>query len=232
MKKNYTSVILLFAIIPVFSQNIQLHYDMGKDRGYLTSTIEMFKPDNYGSTFFFIDMDYNVDDIKGISMAYWEIARDLGWWEFPLTFHVEYNGGLGQIATPDVNQAYTINDCWLTGLAYSWNTENFSRGLTLQALYKYIRDKHNMSFQLTGIWYMHFFNNKLSFMGYADFWREEYDFDYDGTADNDFVFQAEPQLWFNFNEHFSAGSEVELAYNFLPFKGFRVYPTIGLKYKF
>jgi hypothetical protein len=70
MKKLF---FLLFATI-LFAQNLQLHYDYKNERKYVTSTIEMFKPDEYGATFFFVDMDYNNKGDKNISLAYWEIA--------------------------------------------------------------------------------------------------------------------------------------------------------------
>ena len=43
----------------VSAHMLQVHYDMGEDRGYVTTTIEMFKPDQWGSTFFFVDMDHD-----------------------------------------------------------------------------------------------------------------------------------------------------------------------------
>ena len=53
------------------------------------------------------------------------------------------------------------------------DAKDFSKGFTLQVLYKYIRGKHDLSFQLTGVWYWNLFNEKLSFTGFADFWRED-----------------------------------------------------------
>lgn len=37
--------------------NAQLFYDFGDDREFLTLTLEMFKGDKWGSTYFFIDHD-------------------------------------------------------------------------------------------------------------------------------------------------------------------------------
>ena len=49
-------VLLFFTMIAfasaVSAQNIQLQYDLGKDRKYVTTTVEMFKPDKLGNTFF------------------------------------------------------------------------------------------------------------------------------------------------------------------------------------
>lgn len=85
----------LFAMLGVtfsFAQNIQLHYDLGhsiydelkSSRPKFTTTVEMFKPDKWGSTFFFVDMDYGDNEIKS---AYWEIARELKFWEAPISIH-------------------------------------------------------------------------------------------------------------------------------------------------
>jgi len=132
------STLLLFSTI-LLAQNVQMHYDLGKGRSYLTSTVEMFRPDKHGSTFFFIDMDYNVGDVEGVSLAYWELARGLKFWDSPFELHLEYNGGFGQFKNTPFNGAYTINDAWLFGGNYTWNTADFSKIFTLQAMYKNIR---------------------------------------------------------------------------------------------
>ncbi|HQB79593.1 MAG TPA: DUF5020 family protein, partial [Tenuifilaceae bacterium] len=80
MLKKFTLVALLaIAALAVNAQNLQLHYDFGEDREFFTTTLEMFKPDQYGSTFFFVDMDYSADK-GGVGLAYWEISRGLKFW--------------------------------------------------------------------------------------------------------------------------------------------------------
>lgn len=233
MKRKYLVVLLLVITTGAYAQNIQLHYDFGKDRKYFTTTVEMYKPDKWGSTFFFIDMDYNVGDVKGVSMAYWEIARGFNLGKGPIATHLEYNGGFGQYYTPDYFGAYQINDSWLGGLEYNFNNAEFTRGFTLQVLYKYIRDKHDASFQLTGVWYLHMLRKRLTFSGFADFWREDgYFTDGNSITETSYVFQSEPQLWFNFTENISLGSELEIDYNFATVKGFRINPTLGAKWTF
>ncbi len=233
MKQIY----LLFAGIALtlssIAQNIQLHYDLGEGRKYFTSTVEMFKPDKLGNTFFFIDMDYNVGDVKGVSLAYWEIARAFTIAKSPFAFHAEYNGGFGQWKEGDESGVFTINSAWLTGLEYAINSEDFSKGITFQALYKYIHGKNDVSFQLTTVWYLNFLNNKFLFTGYADFWREDMIFNMETPHEvyTKYIFQSEPQIWFNFTEKFAIGSETEISYNFIADK-LKLMPTVAVKYTF
>jgi hypothetical protein len=223
MKKLVLAFVALTAIATTQAQtNVQTHYDFGKDREYITTTVEMFKPDKWGNTFFFVDFDYNMGKEKSPSAAYFEIARCLKFWDGPISAHVEYNGGLfnaGGIALP-------IENAYLVGLDYGINNADFSKTLNIKALYKHIQGKQN-SFQLTGVWGIHFLNKKMSFTGFADFWLE--DFSFLGTNT---VFISEPQLWYNFSEHFSAGTELELGNNFGGVKGFKACPTLALKWNF
>jgi hypothetical protein len=233
MKKSYLLVILSFLMTGAISQNVQLHYDFGKDRKFPTTTVEMFKPDKWGSTFFFVDMDYNVGDQTGVNMAYWEIARAINIGKTPFAFHAEYNGGFGSFKADPFNGAYQINGAWLAGVDYIYNNADFSKGFTIQVLYKNIRDKHDAAFQLTGVWYMHMFNKKLTFSGFADLWREDFTFvDGESIEETKFVFLTEPQLWYNFSENISLGTEIEFGSNFGGVKGFAVNPTIGAKWTF
>jgi len=228
MKKLVLFFIAGLFAFGAFSQNVQLHYDMGKDRGYLTSTVEMFRPDKTGNTFFFIDFDYGVGDVEGVSLSYFEIARCFKLGKSPFSWHGEYNGGFGQWKAGAAGGAYTINNAWLTGIDYSWNASDFSRGFSLKALYKNIAntmDSKPNSFQITGVWYLNFAKGKMSFTGFADLWREK-------TAFGKMVFLSEPQLWYNFNKNFAAGGEIELSNNFGGMDGFKVMPTLGAKYTF
>jgi hypothetical protein len=190
---------------------------MGKDRGYLTSTLEMFKPDKWGSTFFFVDFDYNKDAGNSVSFAYMEMVRGFKFWNSPLEIHIEYNGGT------------FVNDSWLLGANYTWNNSDYTRIFTLQGMYKYIRDKHDASYQVTGVWAVHMANRKFTFSGFADFWREDNSFDGDKT---EFVFLSEPQLWYNATSNISVGGEVELANNFGGTNGFKACPTVAAKWTF
>lgn len=213
------------------SQNVQLHYDFGKDRQMLTSTIEMFKPDSWGSTFFFVDFDYGSksSNVDGVSLAYMEISRDLTFWETPISIHAEFNGGFGQFKAGPANAAFTINNAYLLGPAFSWNNETFTRGFTIQTLFKHITNKHDATFQLTGVWYIHLLDGKVTFSGFADFWKENNVF---GTTETSYVFLSEPQIWYNATKNFSLGGEIEISNNFSGNEGFMINPTLGIKWTF
>jgi len=236
MTKLLILFVLFIAASALTAQNVQMHYDLGKDRKYLTTTVEMFKPDKWGSTFFFIDMDYGkggVNGVEGPQLAYFEIARGIKFWKSPFEVHVEYNGGFGQFKATPFNGAYTINDAWLLGGNYTWNTADYSKIFTLQAMYKNIRGKNDMSFQLTGVWTVQMLKNKLTFTGFADFWREDNIVGVGAdTKETNFVLLTEPQLWLNCTDHFSIGSEVEISSSFAGHKGLMANPTLAAKWKF
>lgn len=67
--------------------NAQLFYDFGSDREFVTLTLEMFKQDKWGSTYFFVDHDFNYDKMvvgeKNIAQGgtYTEISRALNFWQ-------------------------------------------------------------------------------------------------------------------------------------------------------
>ncbi len=234
MRKTVVTLLVLCAVASLQAQNLQVHYDFGKTRKLVTSTVEMFKPDKWGSTFFFIDMNYDAKNSKTVSLAYWEIARGIKLGKSPFAAHIEYNGGLGQFkAGPDYG-AYQINDAWLGGLDYNINNADFTKGITFQAMYKYIKDKQDASFQLTAVWYMHMLNRKVTFDGFADFWREDNTFvnSDETTATTKYIFLTEPQIWYNFTENVSVGSEIEISTNFGGNKGFMVNPTLAAKWNF
>ena len=229
MKKLVLVLFVSLLTLGTFAQNLQTHYDMGKDRGYLTSTVEMFRPDKTGNTFFFIDFDYGVGDVKNSpALAYFEIARCFTLGKSPFSWHAEYNGGFGQWKAGTASGAYSISNAWLTGIDYSWNAKDFSRGFSLKALYKNIAntaDSKPNSFQLTGVWYLNFAKGKMTFSGFADLWREK-------TGYGNMIFLSEPQLWYNCTKKFAFGGEVELSNNFAGHDGFMINPTAGLKYTF
>lgn len=227
----FTAILLLSGIQRSNAQNIQVLYDTERD--CVTSTVEMFRPDNCGSTFFFVDMDYT-PKVQG---AYWEIARELCFWKESklswLSVHLEFDGGLNTAAG-------SFNNSWLAGLTYSGHSKDFSRTWSISAMYKLIPDtkdaagktqEHN--FQITGVWGIQFAKGWCTFSGFVDFWREMRPW-----QDTEFIWLAEPQFWVNLNRikgweniNLSVGGEVELSHNFVE-EGFRAMPALGAKWTF
>ncbi len=233
--KIFLIIVLFFfmALSEAQAQNVQLLYDMGKERKYLTSTVETFKTDKWGSSFYFIDFNYGYGDVKGASLAYFEIARGLKFWKSPFELHIEYNGGFGQLKYKGADgnfHAYQIRDAWLFGGNYTWNTADYSKVFTLQAMYKNIREKNDLSFQITGVWSIKLFKNKVSLDGYADYWRED-NVAFVTNKKTNFVFQAQPQFWYNLTDQFSIGSEIGITSNFAGHDGMMVNPSIAGKWK-
>ena len=234
MKRFALLIVTAFAALTTTqtkAQNIQLLYDTG--RGCVTSTVEMFRPDSFGNTYFFVDMDYT----PKTTGAYWEISREFCFWQDTdwswLAAHIEYNGGLNTAAG-------AFNNCWLAGATYSGHSKDFSKTWSLSALYKAIpgttgldgkAQPHN--FQITGVWGIKFAHGWCSFDGFFDFWKEARP--WQGT---EYIFISEPQFWVNLNKikgweniDLSVGGEVELSANFIS-KGFHAMPAIGAKWTF
>ena len=244
MKKQFILSLLLLISCAVNAQNVQLHYDLGHTlyndlagRPNVTTTVEMFKPDKWGSTFLFTDVDYYGDGAAG---AYWEIAREfkLGK-ESPFAAHVEYNGGATSLE--DTHIATRFQHAALVGGAWNWASKDYNTTFSLQAMYKYYfkgQDRGGFNgFQITEVWATNFLNKKLTFSGFCDVW-------YDKDVKGKLIVISEPQLWFNINRlkgcediHLSLGTEVEISNNFVfntrgENNHFYAIPTLAAKWTF
>jgi hypothetical protein len=225
------------AALSANAQNIQLHYDFGRnlysndeaDRQKVTATLEQFKADDWGSWYYFFDVDLTSKTTRSI---YTEISREINLSKnLPLAAHVEYGGGLWH--APAIGNG-SYQQAGLAGIAYNGHNADFSKTWSVQALYKQFFKSYEgthsyASFQLTGVWGLNFLDNKMTFSGFIDFWRGE-------KANNHgcLVILSEPQLWYNVNKHFSVGTEVEFSNNFIVNyyndKTFFVNPTLGVKW--
>ena len=258
MKRFFSLAICMIAAFSCANaQNVQLHYDLGhslyknlSSRTSVTTTVEMFKPDSWGSTFMFTDIDNKGDGVMG---AYWEISR-----EFNLSknkqwaAHVEYNGGLATgnrvdtLATGKYENGYRGNryqHAVLLGGAWNWASKDFSKTFSLQLMYKYqFKNGHTgahpfSGFQLTEVWGTTFAKGLCTFSGFCDLW-------YDPNVNGKLILVSEPQFWFNLNTlkgmknvNLSLGSEVEISNNFVwNDKGqnnrFYAIPTVAAKWTF
>ena len=225
MKTFIICLLLFISLAP--AQNLQLHYDAGEDRNYITATLEMFKPDGLGSTFWFVDMDFNSSK-NAMSLGYWEIARyfTLPVWDKNFSATIQYNDGL-MIAGDADELGIQFGSVWLAGLSYF--VPLGESNISVDLLYRRMDISTQPDWQFTLVWFHPLLKGKLFFMGYLDYYSQD---DFSGTKLG--IFQAEPQLWFNLNDHIAIGSEVEISQNFLPQFGsdWKFMPTIGAKWTF
>jgi hypothetical protein len=233
--------------------NLQLYYDFGslgtacpnQRSNRVTTTFELFYADPWGSTFAFVDLDYNIhpnDPNNTPSQAYTEIARCFNFWKqtpaCDFSLQLEYNGGLGlyKDAVGDL-RGYAIHHAALAGVNYCLHTDDYENVFNLELLYKYIADPYNklqnrVPLQFTFVWGCNDFCTApgLRFSGFLDVWGQR------NASGQSFCILSEPQLWYNVGQWFGCpnlhiGTEIEFSYNFSG-SGFMCNPCLGLKWTF
>ncbi|MCR4769399.1 MAG: DUF5020 family protein [Bacteroidaceae bacterium] len=241
VKRFFYAVLLSFAASAANAQNVQLHYDFGRNiykneeagRPKVTVTLEQFKADKWGNWFYFVDIDMSRKFTEG---AYTEIAREFNLGkQSPFAVHVEYDGGL--------NKEGSFQQSGLFGAAWNGHNSDFSSTYSVQLMYKqyfksYSYTKAFPSMQLTGVWSTSFADKAMTFSGFIDFYR-----DVKPNGHGKLTILTEPQLWYNFNTikglentNLSVGTEVRISNNFIyntyNNKTFFVNPTLALKWQF
>ena len=195
--------------------NAQVLYDFGSDRKFVTLTLEMFKQDKWGNTYFFVDHD--VEYNGGITKNYpinnaWLFGVEYFMHDKSFKNTLTLQALYKTIRKTDQNVPMQFTAVWgckdifgvkglnFSGFADFW-WENHSS----------FKDKHG--------------NMKLDKDGKPEFTTEHT------------VFTSEPQLWYNVGQHFgcnnlSVGGEVEISNNFGSNAGFMVRPCLGAKWDF
>lgn len=231
-RKILFSLAILCTTAALQAQNLQLHFDprnalYGDDvptasQNYLTATFEMFKPDQWGSTFMFVDFDLN-NSKKNIGLVYAEIAREFKIGDFPLMPHLEFNGGLGN--------GFSIPSSYLAGFGYPFQLGNFFMSTYVAYKLNAFQEVSNDA-QWTVTWNATVAGGKLSLAGFFDLWSENKDRT-GAESGKKFIMLSEPQLWYNFTPNFALGTEVELSYNFVVGPNhFYAIPTLATKWNF
>ncbi len=185
-RKILLTFFIFCALGNVRAQNLQLHFDsrhsLYGDKvapvNYLTATFEMFKPDQWGNTFMFVDFDFNFDK-KNPGLVYAEIAREFKLGDFPLLPHIEYNGGLGLVRGTGVD--FSIPASYLAGVGYPFQLGNFF--MSTYVAYKLNAFQHvSNDAQWTVTWNATLVDGKLSLGGFMDVWTEDKAFTEGGDA--------------------------------------------------
>ena len=233
MSRKILLTLLLFSSLGALrAQNLQLHFDprhtfYGSDvptasQNYLTATFEMFKPDQWGSTFMIADFDFN-NSKKNIGLVYAEIAREFKIGDFPLMPHLEFNGGLGN--------GFSIPSSYMAGFGYPFQLGNFFMSTYVAYKLNAFQEVSNDA-QWTVTWNATVADGKLSLAGFLDLWSENKDHT-GAESGKKLIMLSEPQLWYNFTPNFALGTEVELSYNFVVGPNhFYAIPTLATKWNF
>lgn len=238
MCRPFSLLLLALALLSgtARAQDIQLHYDFGRNiytgeeagRQKVTVTLEQFKADQWGSWFYFVDVDLSRHFTES---AYAEISREFSLKSTsPFAAHVEYNGGLSRNGS--------FQQAALAGVAYNGHNADFSTTWAVQTLYKQYFKSYDYSHayasaQLTGVWRTTFAQKHCTFSGFIDFWRGE-----KANRHGCLVILCEPQLWYNVTNHFSVGTEWEFSNNFIynvnpdSRKTFFWNPTVAVKWNY
>lgn len=228
-----TIAALCFSQVAEAQTNVQMFYDFGKERSYVTATLEGFYTDKGGDTFFFSDFYFsNQKNVYGASNGvYFEVERGLNFWHDSalkdFSAHIEYDG-----ATWGASMA-------CIGAKYQFHNDDFSRFFTIYLMYDFMFGQEaSVPLKVSGVWAVNnLFGAKwLTFKGFFDFWGLDNQWGpsdiNSGSADTKWTFLAEPQLWFKVAEHLDLGTEIECSVNFAGHKGFMCNPCIGARWTF
>lgn len=237
MRKSFITLSLFALSMFASAQNIQLHFDPRRglhsdyfDKNYFTATFEMFKPDKWGSTFMFVDLDFN-QSRGNIGLAYLEIARDIKLGKSPIMAHVEFNGGVGKVRFN--GSGFSIANAYLAGASYATSIGKLN--LSTYLAYKYNAfDRVSNDVQWTGTWGVNLCEDKITLSGFIDVWTENKDKTKAKTTDDKkIIVLTEPQFWYNVTSNLSFGTEVEISNNFIQQSNKAlINPTLAAKWNF
>ena len=177
----------------------------------------MYRPDEKGATFWFVDFDYNEPNSTGASLGYWEIAR-----YFKTTFNknfsltLQFNDGVASWGT--------LGQAWLAGGVYAFSLNKLN--LSLELMYRQLRGSSSADGQLTFVFFVPFLSGRAHFTGFMDIWTQ----DEIGEEAKEVIIMSQPQIWYALSENFYIGGETRITKNFLPKKEWQWYSTVGLKW--
>jgi hypothetical protein len=239
MKYLLCSALILLSVT-LFSQNIQLHYDLRHSidpklnpKNFPSFSFDYFKNTNtldHGS--FLLKLDSRLDGKEcNTGQVFTQISQSIKFWKQKVYLSVNYSGGLG--VTPSLF-GYYLSNSFGAGISYpfQWNGAWFATNL----IFRYIA-YHKPSFdpQLTLYFGKGFFNYRIFTGGSFVFWTENRNQGDDLTKDlkgKKFAFFGDLQIWIKIKNGFSVGSRINVYYNLLSDRKIEFYPTIGLKYQF
>jgi hypothetical protein len=230
----------------VFSQNLQLHYDLRhtidpahNPRNFPTLYFEYFKAQNDTSSFikpgtFFIKME---TDLQGqgdnIGKAFIQTSQTFRFWKPAIYLSLQYSGGLG--VTEPKQYSYYINNGISLGPTYLFQLKGAYFSTAIYYTYNMLQ-KPSHDFLYTLYWGKGFWNYKVEFSGDIELYSLNKNQGDDLTKNlhgKTISFFGEPQIWFKIKGNFSMGSKVLLYYHVITAQNvFELYPTIAARIKF
>ena len=244
MKYKFLILISVFSI-PVFSQNIQLHYDFRHSldpdhnlKNFPTLYFEYFKSQDSGSFFlkpgsFLIKIQTDfLGEGNNPGKFYTQVSQSFRFWKPKIYLHLEYSGGLG-IAEPG-SYGYYITNGFSLGASHLISRNGGFYNFSLSYRYNNFKRPSNDA-MLSFYWWKGFWNYKIELAGDIEVWTQNKNHGDAGTINltgKIISIFGEPQFWFNVSRKFSLGSKVNLYYHVLTNENiFQVYPTIAFRYK-
>jgi len=216
--------------------NIQLLYDCGVTP---LTTVEMYKGDAWGDTYFFIDHYYHTNRLNGqinIGMdSYLEFERGLNFWHETILRDLNLHLGYGFSSAGTMGYGHGMA---CIGAKYSFHNDSFSRTAGIALMYDHYigYGSADIPLKLTGTWNVEnlFSIRGLICSGFIDVWvnNTEYVTDQMGIGYDHFSIHTQPQLWIRITPNLCLGGEAVVAYNHFGTHGFSCHPNVGLKWAF
>ena len=241
MKYSKVAVLILFCLIrfQLMSQNVQLHYDFRHTidpelhpENFPSISFEYYHQfDSIGSFLFKVQSDLNGNS-GNMGQTFLQLSQTIKFWKPEVYLSGNFNGGLG-IAYD--NFGYYISNGYGLGIAHPfvWRGAIF----TLNTQYRYTAfAKPSHDIQVTFYVWKGLLNYRLVIAGGIVSWTQNRN---QGTAytshlsGKKFVFFGDPQAWFRLWTGFSLGTRINLYYNIYGKENeLKIYPTLGVQYKF
>jgi len=238
--------LLMTGSVSLFSQNLQLHYDLRhtvdpqrNPQNFPTLYFEYFKAMDTTSSLikpgsFFIKMESDLQgDRNNIGKAFIQASQTFRLWQTKVYLAVQYSGGLG--VTNPAQYSYYINNCLSIGPSYpfQWKGGYFNA----EIFYNYnMLKKPSNDFMLSFYWGKGFWNYKMEFDGDFELYTLNRNQGDDLTKNQHgklVSFFGEPQVWFKIKGGFAMGSKLIMYYHVITTENvFEAYPTIAARIKF
>lgn len=237
--KVFYFIFLISLPVNLRAQNIQFHYDVRHtidpelhDKNFPSVSFEYFKEiDSLGSFLFKIQSDLNGEN-NNIGQTFIQVSQSIKFWKPKVYLSVNYSGGLG-VAPP--SYGYYLSNAFGLGvsLPFQWQ----GAWLNLNAQYRYTAFKApSHDAQVTFYFWRGFLDYKLAVSGSIVAWTENRNQGTEftsGLSGKKIAFFGDPQIWYKVKGGFSLGTRVNLLYNLIEDKAsLKIYPTIGMQYKF